>query len=361
MNSKNKKRLTIFLVLLTAIFLVLITSLIVFSQSQNQNQNNQNVQDITQTLSFWSGVWWLFLIGGIIAIPLGYILAGRVPELLTKILTIGGFFAIFMAIIIAESLYVWPLFSGVLNLFKGDLALVDCVEDINPIKDLPQFIAYTFSGYCIYAQNYVAAIAVWIIFVLILPLAILIALFWDFSEGMFKDKRVRNVVSFSGALIAYRVLMSTFFINFLSYGFGGIALLFFHWLFFRWGTRAVVRIVSLKIRHKVVQQEIKKQQQEARNLRKEFARRVYNILLSIDNDMDWARRKSGPDVTYYLESIKRQISEIENLANSMLSSTDKRIVEGILRELRDNAFPESNLFDGILENFKELLARWMKE
>jgi len=364
MDLRGKKYLNVLVMLLTITVLTMIEPLVTFSQQQNQNenQNTQNIEDITNILNRFSGLWWVFMIGGIIAIPLGHRLAGIAPLWVTNLLTGGGFFAIFMAIIIAEALYVFPLFKGVLNLFKGDLALVDCVKDINPIKDLPQFIAYTFSGYCIDAQNEALAIIVWIIFVLILPLAILIALFWEFSEGMFRDNRVRNVVSVAGALIAYRVLMSTFFINFLSYGFGGIALLFFHWLFFRWGTRAVLRIVRVKAAHKIMQQEIKKQQQEAKNLRKNFALLVHPKLEFIKTMMKNARNESSEEVRLYrMELIRQKLSEIEKKADEMLFSEDRDKVKKIVEDLRNNTYPENQLFDGILEEFEKLLVDWKKE
>jgi hypothetical protein len=99
------------------------------------------------------------------------------------------------------------------------------------------------SGYAPSTYSWLG-ITVFFIFGIIIPLAMLITLFYDFS-GFLTNKNVRNVIAFTGALLSFRALFSTLFIDFLIYGFGGIGLLFFNYLFFGWAITWVRRMFAM--------------------------------------------------------------------------------------------------------------------
>jgi hypothetical protein len=64
------------------------------------------------------------------------------------------------------------------------------------------------------------------VFGIILPLALLIPLFYDFiPEGMIVNRNARKVIGLVMALFAFRGFFATFFIELLSYGFTGVGAL----------------------------------------------------------------------------------------------------------------------------------------
>jgi len=192
-------------------------------------------KEFTSTMSFIAGFWWLFLSLGflllLLSVLLSSILAARI-----------GLFLIFLGIFEVEILYILPLFGGYFDIFRGDLTLVDCSK-IEPTQYL-QYISCLFGGYAIESKNLWIGWIVWFVFLFITPLAILFSLFWEFSDFL-TNRNVRNVVTFATSLIAYRALMSTIFIEILTYGAGGIALLLINWLFFGY----IVRIVNRMFEH----------------------------------------------------------------------------------------------------------------
>jgi len=216
--------------LLSSLFL---TSTLFVQAVRGQEENQPS--DIRSTLSYWSGWWWMLFVVGILLIVFGLLIRKKWTNI-SKFLLYIGLFSVFISIFLVEILYVLPPLSGTLNLFKGDITLVNC-ENVQLTEPL-SYIACLFAGHSISAKNLWLAWAIWFVFVFALPLSILFSLFWMFSDFI-DSTNIRRVITFAAALLAYRVLMSTFFIELLSYGFGGIALLLINWLFFAYAVRWV--------------------------------------------------------------------------------------------------------------------------
>jgi len=192
-------------------------------------------EGLTPAMNAIVGFWWLFLSLGFLLLLIALLFTWR------KIARLG-LLLIFLGIFLIEVVYVLPIFGGYLDIFKGDLTLVDCSK-ITPSEYL-QYISCLFGGHAIEAKNLWIGWIIWFVFVFILPLAILYSLFYEFSD-FFANKNVRNVITFAMSLIAYRALMSTIFIEILTYGAGGIGLLLINWLFFGYIVKVVDRIFGL--------------------------------------------------------------------------------------------------------------------
>jgi len=192
-------------------------------------------KEFTSTMSILVGLWWLFLSLGFLLLLLAIFLTSRIVARI-------GLFLIFLGIFEVELIYILPIFGGYLDIFKGDFVLVEC-SNVDTTQYL-KFISCLFGGHAIESKNLWIGWTIWFVFVFMLPLAILYSLFYEFSDFL-TNKNVRNVVTFAMSLIAYRALMSTIFIEILTYGAGGIALLFINWLFFAYILKAVDKMFEL--------------------------------------------------------------------------------------------------------------------
>ncbi len=221
---KNRK------LLIALTFLILLNIFITFSQTQEGQQTS-----LRQSVLIYAGWWWLIFIIGIIFIIAGIALRNIFIDGSKWILYIG-LFCIFLAIFFAEFIYILPLI-GPLGPFK--IPLLNC-EQIQS-KDILTTIACVFSGVAPSGYETYAWL-VWFIFIFILPLAILMALFFDFTKGLLGNSRAENVIAFAASLIAYKALMSIIFIEFITIGFGGVALFFINILFFGWVIKGIRRL-----------------------------------------------------------------------------------------------------------------------
>ena len=186
--------------------------------------------------------WWALLFVGIMLLVLG-IAIRNVKWRASKVMLYLGVVLVFIGITLAEVAYI--LIPKLLPSFGLDFSVKKCEEffsppqtqqPIDPTTNIIGISACIFAGYV--PSNYsIVSIVAFVVFMLILPLAILYSLFYDFSD--FLNVRIRKVVAFSATLISYRALISSFFIDFLTFGFGGIVLLFFNYLLFGWGIRWV--------------------------------------------------------------------------------------------------------------------------
>jgi len=179
-------------------------------------------------LSGLVGLWWIFIFAGV---PLFFFAIFYKSERVA----LAGVILMFIGFILVQVAYVLPLFGGYIDILKGDLSIVDCSR-VKP-EEILQYASCILAGHAVEAKNIVIGWTVWFVFVFLLPLIILYYLFLEFSD--FLKQGAREVVAFAMSLIAYRALMSTLFIEMLSYGAGGIALLAINWLFFGYIRRIV--------------------------------------------------------------------------------------------------------------------------
>jgi len=206
--------------LLTSVFIFVLT----FSAALGQTTFSEKIAWI-QTL----GAWWLFFFIIGIAFIFAGIIFGRVYFKLRKWLSLIGLIFIFLGTFGAEMVYVLPMLGG-----KTINYATECTSLTYSGNNLPENVVGTFS--CIFS-GYAPAnfewgtIVTFVIFGIIAPLGILIALFYEFTDFL-TNSGVRNVVTFLSALIAFRVLLATLFIELLSYGFAGLGILLVDYFFF---------------------------------------------------------------------------------------------------------------------------------
>jgi hypothetical protein len=100
-----------------------------------------------------------------------------------------------------------------------------------PDVSLLTFPGITYTTSCIltgYAPTGLEWLTVttFVIFGIILPLGLLITLFWEFvPEGLIRSTAARRVIAVIAALFAFRGFFATFFVEMLSYGFAGVGAL----------------------------------------------------------------------------------------------------------------------------------------
>ncbi|MEM5814998.1 MAG: hypothetical protein QXD89_00715 [Candidatus Aenigmatarchaeota archaeon] len=171
------------------------------------------------------GSWWLFffLIG--IAFIFGGLIFGKFSSTLRKWLSIIGLLIVFIGIFGVEVIYLIPFLSGQ----KADY-FVRC-EKLKESENIIEMITCIFLGYAPSGFE-IATISVFIIFGVIAPLGILIALFYEVTRDIFHHQGVRNVIAFLSALISFRTLLSSMFFEVLNYGFAGLGIMLVDYLFF---------------------------------------------------------------------------------------------------------------------------------
>jgi hypothetical protein len=240
-----KLRFVLFPILLTALTIVFFAN-ITIAPTDSTSTNNFN--DIESTVQQWAHYWWGLFIVGILVITSGIALRGR--SWASGIVT-SGVIIVFIAVVLAEVEYLItpgriPILGVKVNVTICENIFQPVIEESqkqDPIYDFVGMTACIISGYAPSTYSWLSII-VFFIFGIILPLAMLISLFYDFS-GFLTNKNVRNVIAVSGALLSFRALFSTLFIDFLTYGFGGIGLLFINYLFFGWAITWVRRMFAM--------------------------------------------------------------------------------------------------------------------
>jgi len=172
------------------------------------------------------GAWWLVLfIAGVFLIFVG-IIVGKVNWRIRKWLSILGLIIIAIGIFGAEIVYLIPYLG------EPVVSYQECKE----ISFGLDFYNIVYSFGCIFvgyapAGTEVITIITFVIFGMIAPIAILVALFYEFTDFIIHPG-VRNVITVVSAIIAYRFLLATLFIDVLGYGFAGLGILLFNYFFF---------------------------------------------------------------------------------------------------------------------------------
>lgn len=203
--------------------------------------------EVRKYILMWVEIWWLFFISGLILIVIGIVFRNRDRS---RWLMEAGFIIAGFGLLFAEFAYILPsiIWGPKINYKVCEKTFIST----GSVKDIFLTASCIFIGYAPVELS-IYSILVFIIFLLILPLAMLISLFWDFS-GFLTHPGVRKVIAFSSALISYRMLVSTFLIEFLSYGLGGIGLLFFNYLLFGWGITIIRRMFALQQQVKLMRE-----------------------------------------------------------------------------------------------------------
>ena len=218
----------------TAILLTLLTLLFFIpSIAQTESKIGSKIAWIQQI-----GEWWLFLFIIGIGIIFFSLIIGKVNWKIRKYGSIIGLIVVLLGIFGAEILYLIPYLGNKIIEYN------ECKE-ISFVKGLSyENIVYTFA--CIFvgyapAGAELTTLSLFIVFGVIAPLAMLIALFYEFTDFLI-NPGVRRVMAFLSALVAYRFLLATLFIDLLGYGFAGLGILLFDYFFFMIVFRAMRRL-----------------------------------------------------------------------------------------------------------------------
>lgn len=208
-----------------------------------------------------------------------------------KYIAIFGVFLIFIGIFGIEILFA-ARFIG-----KPDPLIKEC-KNISTTNEISKNLIVT--GSCIiigYAPKdlEITTIGSFLIFALILPLSLIIALFYEFIDFL-TNENVRRVVVFASALIAYRGLLASMFVELLSYSFAGVALLAINYLLFGIIYRAISGIWKLTERMRMIGKAIIR----------------------------------GQDVDYIQQLLTRREQILKALANPSLSNQERRTLRNEL-------------------------------
>jgi MFS family permease len=171
---------------------------------------------------FWNallswGTWVLLLVLGTIIIVASLMTASHWLRI-SRILFWLGTLLILVGIVLCEFAYVFPLLK------QEELTYEKCQEIVK--GNILDTAACIIVGYAPVGASQTTQVTFWITGV-ILPLFTLIYIFYDFVKagGIITDPNAQKVIAFSFGFIAFRGFLASRFINFLSYGLFGIALL----------------------------------------------------------------------------------------------------------------------------------------
>jgi hypothetical protein len=200
-------------------------------------QNTYTTPDWIRTIS---GFWFIFIGIGFFLIAGAYVIRGRYGRWLLG----GGVLFLFISILLVIISVLLPLFG------KPTVAYEQCVEMFKPdvsVLTVPG-IFYTTSciltGYAPIGLEWLT-ITTFVIFGIVLPLALLISLFSAFiPEGMIEHSGARRVIVVVASLFAFRGFFATFFVEMLSYGFAGLGALLVGVLFTGIVYKAAYKFVS---------------------------------------------------------------------------------------------------------------------
>lgn len=192
--------------------------LLIFISSSTAAREEQKAPVTPDWIRMLAGGWYVFIIVAFFLIAAAYALRNTT-------LLAAGCICLFISIACVMIGYLIPLFG------QPTIEYEKCTSMFKPDVPILSFpgIAYITSciltGYSPLESEWLAIIT-FIVFGMIMPLALLISLFWEFvPEGLITNKYARNVIAVVGALFAFRGFFITLFIEFLSYGFGGIGAL----------------------------------------------------------------------------------------------------------------------------------------
>jgi hypothetical protein len=184
-------------------------------------QAQQTPLTVPDWVMWVSGLWLIFLFIAFFLLAVAYIVKGSTGKTIMG-LGISFLFASIVMLLISVLL---PLFG------QPTVAYEKCETMFKPNVALLTFPGLFYTTSCV-ITGYAPAGLEWLtistfaIFGVILPLGLLIALFWELvPEGLITSSAVRRVIAVIAALFAFRGFFATFLIEVLSYGFLGIGAL----------------------------------------------------------------------------------------------------------------------------------------
>jgi len=178
----------------------------------------QDILSFLNSVWIWAG-WLLFLAFGIIFILVSIMIAPRFPGISRLLFGIGTF-SLVGSLFLIELAYVLPFLQ------KGEISYSECQTIVQ--ENLLDTAACIIVGYAPTKEaTSITSLSFWI-FVVIIPLFILIYIFYDFVSisGMIEDKNARAVIGVGFGFLAFRGFLASKFVNFLSYGLFGFKISF---------------------------------------------------------------------------------------------------------------------------------------
>ena len=184
-----------------------------------------------------SGWWLIFLVAAFILISIALIAR-------EKWVLYAGIAVLYISIILIIIGVLLPIFG------KPTVTYEECKSMFAPDVSILTMPGLFYTTSCIFT-GYVPQNLEWltvttfIIFGIILPLALLISLFFEFiPDFLITNPNARKVIAVVGALFAFRGFFATFFIQILDYGFAGIGALLVGTLFTGFVWKAAEKFIS---------------------------------------------------------------------------------------------------------------------
>jgi hypothetical protein len=190
--------------------------------------------------------WLVLLVGGCFFIAFAYVVKAMSSTGAIALMSVGVIL-LFLSIIAVMIGFLLPLLG------KPTVTYEECKKEFKLDVSVLTAPGLTYVTSCIltgYAPTNIE-LAGWlnfttfIIFGIILPLALLITLFCEFvPEGMITSRAARRVIGVIGALFAFRGIFGTLFVEILSYGFTGIGALSVAVLFTGYAWKIAYRFIT---------------------------------------------------------------------------------------------------------------------
>ena len=208
------------------------------------------------------GSWSLFLIiiGG--AVVAGSIIFGRAWPSVSKWGILIGLLIIFLGLFVVQIIYILPYLGKPVLTYtvcsESTLMLIPSapisgmkVTIPDPLASVVIPTACVFAGYVPTELSWLGLVTI-LIFGIILPLALLISVFYD-STDFLTHGGVRAVVTLSLSLIAFRFLLASLFLELLGYGIAGIGLILVDFLLFELLFKRLSRMAAGAMEVKLVE------------------------------------------------------------------------------------------------------------
>jgi hypothetical protein len=201
-----------------------------------QAQEKTTISQVPELIRWLSSGWLILIFLAFLTIVIAYFVKSRV------VLDIGVILLLISIVFVIWSV-VFPLLGEPTVTYEKCKTMFNPDISVLTVPGLFYTTSCVLTGYAPKNLEWLT-IATFIIFGVILPIALLAALFYDFiPEGMITNENARRVIAAVGTLFAFRGFFASLFVEFLSYGFTGMGALFVAVLFTGYVWKAAYKFV----------------------------------------------------------------------------------------------------------------------
>lgn len=261
------------------------------------------------------GIGWILCLvfGG--ALIFAGLAIGKVKPKVRKSLVIAGIAIALVGGLAIQIVFLLPLLVG-----KPSVSYEECREV--DVANMLHFAICIITGYAP-KEAEIWTLTSFAIFGILAPLSLLIYLFYDATD--FLSRTVRAPVSFLCGLIAFRGFLSTFFVEFLTFGMTGMGLLLVNFLFM---SMLYSRISKAWKGAELVEQVIATEAWEEYGVYKREYERIEKSIEDLESTISEVVRQKGED-SPEVKKLKQQLKNLQDRKEEL-----KEKLEEIGKKLR---------------------------